>query len=282
MSVENPLGHHTVYPSVYDATLLFPIKRTESRDKLGLSGELPFQGNDRWTAYEVSWLDQSGKPQVRVAEFVVDCDSPNIIESKSFKLYLNSFNQTVFAQEGDVVAAMSNDLSAAAGATVLVSLFPLDDALPLAVSQPIGQCLDHLPVNAINYEPKPELLSVSTTEKVSELVYSHLLKTNCPVTDQPDWATVFIEYSGFQIDHNSLLAYIISFREHQDFHENSVECLYCDLQRFCKPEQLTVYARYTRRGGLDINPLRTTRDVESRDDGVSSVLTSSVLRTIRQ
>ncbi|MGS2718754.1 NADPH-dependent 7-cyano-7-deazaguanine reductase QueF [Eionea flava] len=282
MSVENPLGHHTVYPSVYDATLLFPIKRTESRDKLGLSGELPFQGNDRWTAYEVSWLDESGKPQVRVAEFIVACDSPNIIESKSFKLYLNSFNQTVFAQENDVVSVMSNDLSVAAGAAVLVNLLPLDDALPLAVSQPIGQCIDDLPVNALNYEPKPELLSVSTTEKVSELVYSHLLKTNCPVTDQPDWATVFIEYSGFKIDHSGLLAYIISFREHQDFHENSVERLFCDLKRFCKPDQLTVYARYTRRGGLDINPLRTSYKMEAANGEPASQLISQVLRTIRQ
>jgi 7-cyano-7-deazaguanine reductase len=281
MSIENPLGHHTIYPSTYDASLLFPIKRTESRDKLGLQGDLPFSGNDRWTAYEVSWLDESGKPQVRVAEFVVDSQSPNIIESKSFKLYLNSFNQTVFVSDREVTLAMQVDLSTAAGAQIEVRLYSLNAYSPngaksLLVAEPIGQCIDDLTVDVSHYQPTPELLLVSSLEKVSEVVFSHLLKTNCPVTDQPDWATVFIEYAGFQINHESLLAYIISFREHQDFHENSVERLYCDLQQYCQPDRLAVYARYTRRGGLDINPLRT-----NYSEG-KSLLETNTLRTIRQ
>jgi len=281
MSIENPLGHHTIYPSTYDASLLFPIKRTESRDRLGLQGDLPFRGDDRWTAYEVSWLDESGKPQVRVAEFVVDSQSPNIIESKSFKLYLNSFNQTVFVSEREVKSAMLVDLSAAADAPISVSLYSLNSYAPngarsLLVTEPIGQCIDDLTVEVTHYQPAPELLLVSSIDKVNEVVFSHLLKTNCPVTDQPDWATVFIEYSGFQINHKSLLAYIISFRNHQDFHENSVERLYCDLQEYCQPDSLAVYARYTRRGGLDINPLRTSYPVGK------SLLEANTLRTVRQ
>jgi 7-cyano-7-deazaguanine reductase len=276
MSIENPLGYHTVYPKTYDASLLFPIKRTESRDKLGLADELPFRGSDRWTAYEVSWIDASGKPQVRVAEFILDSQSPNIIESKSFKLYLNSFNQTVFTSEREVKSKMGIDLSVAAGAPVLVSLQSLHYAKGLLIAEPIGTCVDELPVDVRHYQPAPELLSVSSTKKVNEVVFSHLLKTNCPVTDQPDWATVFIEYSGFQINHESLLTYIISFRDHQDFHENSVERLYCDIQQYCQPESLAVYARYTRRGGLDINPLRT-----SYPSG-KSLLEANTLRTIRQ
>ncbi|MFT6101578.1 MAG: 7-cyano-7-deazaguanine reductase [Granulosicoccus sp.] len=280
MSIENPLGHHTIYPSTYDASLLFPIKRTESRDKLGLQS-VPFRGNDRWTAYEVSWLDHTGKPQVRVAEFVVDSQSLNIIESKSFKLYLNSFNQTVFVSEREVKSAMLVDLSAAAGTPISVSLYSLNSyspngEQPLLITEPVGLCIDDLTVEVSDYQPTPELLSVSSSQKVNEVVFSHLLKTNCPVTDQPDWATVFIEYSGFQINHESLLAYIISFRNHQDFHENSVERLYCDLQEYCQPDSLAVYARYTRRGGLDINPLRTSYPVGK------SLLEVNTLRTVRQ
>jgi 7-cyano-7-deazaguanine reductase len=280
MSIENPLGHHTIYPSTYDASLLFPIKRTESRDKLGLQS-VPFRGNDRWTAYEVSWLDHTGKPQVRVAEFVVDSQSLNIIESKSFKLYLNSFNQTVFVSEREVKSAMLVDLSAAAGTPISVSLYSLNSyspngEQPLLITEPVGLCIDDLTVEVSDYQPTPELLSVSSSQKVNEVVFSHLLKSNCPVTDQPDWATVFIEYSGFQINHESLLAYIISFRNHQDFHENSVERLYCDLQEYCQPDSLAVYARYTRRGGLDINPLRTSYPVGK------SLLEVNTLRTVRQ
>ena len=276
MSIENPLGNKTEYKDQYDAGLLFPIARTESRDKLGLTSELPFRGDDRWTAYEVSWLDASGKPQVRLAEFIVPSDSPNIIESKSFKLYLNSFNQTVFNNERKVKSMLSIDLSAAAGAPVSVNVLPLHYAKSYLIGEPIGTYLDEIDVQVEYYQPAPQCLNVSSNERVNEVLYSHLLKTNCPVTDQPDWATVFIEYAGPAIDHASLLKYIISFREHQDFHENSVERFFCDLVTYCQPEHLAVYARYTRRGGLDINPFR------SNYPAGQSLLAANTLRTIRQ
>lgn len=276
MSIKNPLGNKTEYKNQYDASLLFPIARTESRDKLGLTGELPFRGSDRWTAYEVSWLDASGKPQVRLAEFIVSSDSPHIIESKSFKLYLNSFNQTVFDDDRKVKSILSIDLSAAAGAPVSVNILPLHYAKAYLISEPIGTYIDDLDVQIEHYQPAPQCLKVQPNQRVNEVVYSHLLKTNCPVTDQPDWATVFVEYAGPAIDHASLLEYIISFREHQDFHENSVERLFCDLTQYCQPEHLAVYARYTRRGGLDINPLR------SNYPAGQSLLEANTLRTIRQ
>jgi 7-cyano-7-deazaguanine reductase len=276
MAIDNPLGNKTHYTDQYDASLLFPIARTESRDKLGLSDDLPFRGNDRWTAYEISWLDPSGKPQVRMAEFSLSSDSPNIIESKSFKLYLNSLNQTVFDDDRKVKSILAVDLSAAAGAPVAVNLLPLHYAKGFLIAEPIGTYLDDLEVQISHYQPRPEVLTVSKDKRVNEVVYSHLLKTNCPVTDQPDWATVFIEYAGLEIDHKSLLEYIISFRGHQDFHENSVERLFCDLQQYCQPESIAVYARYTRRGGLDINPLR------SNYPAGKSLLEANTLRTIRQ
>jgi 7-cyano-7-deazaguanine reductase len=276
MSVNNPLGNKTVYKNHYDASLLFPISRTESRDKLGLDSELPFSGNDRWTAYEVSWLDSKGKPHVRLAEFVVAFDSPNIIESKSFKLYLNSFNQTEFVSERKVKSALSIDLSAAAGLPVSVTLLPLHYAQGLLINEPMGTCLDELEIDVQHYQPAPEVLKLSSDKRMNEVLYSHLLKTNCPVTDQPDWATVFIEYTGLAIDHSSLLEYIVSFRQHQDFHENSVERLFCDINSYCEPESLAVYARYTRRGGLDINPLRSSYPAGK------SLLAANILRTIRQ
>lgn len=276
MAIDNPLGHKTEYTDKYDASLLFPIPRTQSRDKLGLLGDLPFRGNDRWTAYEISWLDTSGKPQVRMAEFSVSSDSPNIIESKSFKLYLNSFNQTVFNDDRKVKSLLSVDLSAVAGAAVSVNLLPLHYAKDFLVAEPIGTYLDDIDIAVTHYQPRPECLKTSAETRVNEVLYSHLLKTNCPVTDQPDWATVFIEYAGPAIDHGSLLEYIISFREHQDFHENSVERLFCDINEYCKPESLAVYARYTRRGGLDINPLRSSYPAGK------GLLEANTLRTIRQ
>ena len=282
MSDQNPigpLGKNTEYSSHYDASLLFPIPRQQAREKLPFfSNEknLPFNGEDRWTAYEVSWLDAKGKPQVRLAEFTMVCDSEFIVESKSFKLYLNSFNQTRFDSERQVKSALSIDLSTAVGSPVAVNLLPLHYAQSQLIAEPIGIYLDSIDVSIEHYEPTPELLSVSTSETANEVVYSHLLKTNCPVTDQPDWATVFIEYSGKAIDHASLVQYIISFRHHQDFHEHSVERLFCDINHYCAPEKLCVYARYTRRGGLDINPLRS-----SYPEG-QSLLQSNTLRSIRQ
>lgn len=260
VSEHAPLGQKSEYVSAYDAGLLFPIARAESRRSLSIDPQrLPFNGVDVWTGYELSWLNMKGKPCVAVAEFQFPCDSPSIVESKSFKLYLNSFNQTRFESLESVSAVLKNDLSKACGATVDLRLSSLDDAKWAAVEGLQGACVDDLDVDIDCYHPQAELLCCedSATE-VSELLYSHLLKSNCPVTGQPDWASVHIAYSGAKISREGLLKYVVSFREHQDFHEHCVERMFVDLMARCKPKSLTVHARYTRRGGLDINPLRTT------------------------
>ncbi len=258
----NPLGQQTDYVSVYSPELLFPIARADSRRALNIAGDLPFFGQDLWTAYELSWLDLKGKPQVAVAEFLIPCDSEFIIESKSFKLYLNSLNQTRFATWAEVNSLLVKDLSAAAGAPVGVHLYNLGDFAtnPLQqLSQLDGQLLDDLDVEIDSYHPQPDYLQTSADELVDQVFYSHLLKTNCPVTGQPDWASLVIAYKGPAISPESLLRYIVSFREHQDFHEHCVERIYCDIQQRCQPDSLSVYARYTRRGGLDINPFRCSQ-----------------------
>ena len=261
---QNPLGQHTEYLSEYAPQLLFPIARAGSRAQLGLGATLPFYGVDIWTGYELSWLNLQGKPIVAVAEFFIPCASEFIIESKSFKLYLNSLNQSRFASMAEVEAIISKDLSAAAAASVVVKLRGLaslaGDALA-RIEGLAGDCIDELPISVQNYHPNPELLRVESAvarDWVSESLHSHLLKTNCPVTGQPDWASVEVSYTGRRIPAENLLRYVISFREHQDFHEHCVERIFCDILRECEPESLSVYARYTRRGGLDINPLRTT------------------------
>jgi len=258
----NPLGHQTEYISVYTPELLFPIKRAESRELLGIKENLPFNGMDIWTGYELSWLDIQGKPIVAVAEFVIPCTSEFMIESKSFKLYLNSFNQTRFNCLNDIESILVKDLSRVTNAAVEVHVRPLSslnvtDNLHF-IAQLQGQCIDELPVTIEHYLPTAALLSVVDGVAVDESLHSHLLKTNCPVTGQPDWASIQIAYQGNKIEQEALLRYIVSFREHQDFHEHCVERIFTDILRECKPQALTVYARYTRRGGLDINPFRTT------------------------
>ena len=255
------LGKQTEYVSAYDPTLLCPIDRQLSRNELGVDGNaLPFMGVDLWTAYEVSWLDMNGKPQVHIADFQIAADSPSIIESKSFKLYLNSFNQTRFGSLREVVRTMETDLSAAAGGPVLVMISSLHSRTLSGLGHFSGECIDGEEVVIDTYHPDPTLLVLSHPQRVvSETLYSDLLKTNCPVTAQPDWASVMIEYRGPKIDRASLLKYIVSFREHQDFHEHCVERMFLDIKQNCSTQQLTVYARYTRRGGLDINPYRSDR-----------------------
>jgi 7-cyano-7-deazaguanine reductase len=256
---QNPLGQQTEYVSEYAPQLLFPIARIASRKQLGVGVELPFFGVDIWTGYELSWLGPQGKPVVAVAEFYVPCDSHSIVESKSFKLYLNSLNQSKFTSSAEVEALLARDLTAAAGGAVTVKLYPLAQMNSLAAIASLpGCCVDDLDVAIDTYHPAPELLLVDKSIQVSEALHSHLLKTNCPVTGQPDWASLVIEYRGSKIQAEGLLRYIVSFREHQDFHEHCVERIFMDLMAQCAPEALSVYARYTRRGGLDINPLRTT------------------------
>jgi len=251
-----PLGADTEYVNQYDPSLLYPIARHLNWQEQGVErSSLPFQGVDIWNAYEVSWLNAKGKPVVRLAEFRVPADSQNIIESKSFKLYLNSFNLTRFDSENDVIVRMTKDLSAAAVGEVQVLLSHLDSRID--IEQFNGECLDELDIEVSDYTPTPDRLS-ATGDDVSESLYSHLLKSNCPVTGQPDWASVMIEYTGPRIDQAGLLQYLISYREHGDFHEQCVESIFMDIWNRCQPTQLTVYARYLRRGGLDINPYRSS------------------------
>lgn len=262
---QSPLGKASSYVDQYDASLLFPLPRADKRLELGITGTPPFFGADLWTAFELSWLNPRGKPQLALAHFMVPCESPNIIESKSFKLYLNSFNNTVFADSEAVLAAMRKDVSEALwrGAPVQGSVGLRLIAPELFDREPIyeldGLSLDRLDIECNRYTPAPDLLRVTTGEApVSEVLVSNLLKSNCLVTGQPDWGSVQISYTGDAIDQEGLLQYLVSFRNHNEFHEQCVERIFMDIWTRCKPIKLSVYARYTRRGGLDINPFRTS------------------------
>lgn len=257
-SEDSPLGKATPYCEHYAPQLLFPVPRQYKRDELGLQADaLPFVGEDLWNAHELSWLNPRGKPVVAIGAFRFPASSPNLIESKSLKLYLNSFNQTSFSDAASVELAIASDLSAAAGAPVTVELVPLNGRPQVRWACPDGVLLDELDVACDCYLPAPELLTAYDGPIVEECLYSHLLKSNCLVTGQPDWATVVVRYRGKPIDRAGLLRYVVSFRRHNEFHEQCVERIYCDVQRRCQPQALAVYARYTRRGGLDINPFRS-------------------------
>jgi 7-cyano-7-deazaguanine reductase len=254
----SPLGKTSAYQTQYAPDLLFPIARQGKRDELGLSGTLPFFGVDIWNAYELSWLNMRGKPQVAIAVITVPADSPNIIESKSFKLYLNSFNQTRLANSEALLALLRDDLSAGFGAPVHIALTEPDGFDKVKMGELDGLLLDRLDIEVDQYSPAPALLtSARDGAPVEETLLSHLLKSNCLVTGQPDWASVQIHYVGPQIAQEGLLKYLIGFREHNEFHEQCVERIFTDILRQCAPSKLAVYARYTRRGGLDINPWRS-------------------------
>ena len=265
------LGKAASYIDQYDASLLFPIARALKRAEIGITGVLPFVGADMWSAFELSWLNQRGKPQVALAHFTVPCETPNIIESKSFKLYLNSFNNTRFADVEAVRSRLRSDLSeavwrpatpqanASAPPSIGVRILQSDLFDREPVHELDGLSLDRLDVACDRYTPAPDLLRVEQGEApVSEVLVSNLLKSNCLVTGQPDWGSVQISYSGAQIDQESLLQYIVSYRNHNEFHEQCVERIFMDIWTRCKPTRLAVYARYTRRGGLDINPFRSS------------------------
>ena len=256
---QSPLGKASAYADQYDASLLFAMPRAPKRAELGIDGTPPFFGADMWTAFELSWLNLRGKPQLALVHITVPCESPNIIESKSFKLYLNSFNNTRFADARDVRERIRADIGAAVGAGIgIKTLGPeLFDQEP--VHEMDGLNLDRLDVECIHFTPAPELLFAEFDElPVTETLTSNLLKSNCLVTGQPDWASVQISYSGAQINQEGLLQYLVSFRNHHEFHEQCVERIFMDVWTRCKPIKLSVYARYTRRGGLDINPFRTS------------------------
>ena len=261
----SPLGKTSAYVDQYDASLLFPIPRAAKRAEIGITGAPPFLGADLWTAFELSWLNERGKPQVALAHITVPCETPNIVESKSFKLYLNSFNNTRFPNAEAVQARIRTDISeavwrgAAHPGTVGVKLLLPEQFDREPVHELDGLNLDRLDIECTQYQPAPERLSANFTDApVSEVLVSHLLKSNCLVTGQPDWGSLRIAYSGPQIDQEGLLQYIVSFRNHNEFHEQCVERIFMDLWTRCKPIKLEVYARYTRRGGLDINPWRTS------------------------
>ncbi len=256
------LGKTTAYTDQYDATLLQAVPRQLGRDAIGLvitGSELPFFGQDIWHAYELSWLNHKGKPMVALATFVVPVTSSNLIESKSFKLYLNSLNQTRFRDISQLYQTLVKDLSACAGDKVAVTIHHVNELIAFQPTWIQGRCLDDLDIEVNDYQFDAGLLQLTGVDTViEEKLHSHLLKSNCLITSQPDWASVFIHYRGPAIEHESLLRYLISFRNHNEFHEQCVERIYLDLMRFAKPEFLAVYACYTRRGGLDINPLRSS------------------------
>lgn len=272
------LGKSTEYCSEYNPNLLQAVPRSLNRDDLSLQADkLPFVGEDVWYGYELSWLNNKGKPVVAVAEFRFACTSPNLVESKSFKLYLNSFNQSKFSSFSEVEQVLIKDLSVTAKIQAEVKLYSVEQCSALAITQAEQDriCIDEEDVTIENYQYKAEILnnaqSNSSNDKITEKLASHLLKSNCLITNQPDWASIYIDYKGKAIDHAVLLQYLISFRQHNEFHEQCVERIFCDLQQYCQLEELTIFARYTRRGGLDINPFRSTH-----------LTCAPLMRTLRQ
>lgn len=256
MSVEKSLlGKDTHYPTQYQPDILFPISREQARESYSHINHIR-QGKDWWHVFEISWLNAHGIPQVAIGRLTLPASSPNLIESKSLKLYFNSMNFTKFDSKEAFIATVEKDLSAAAEAEVTIDLF---DANDLDIAQPEGICIDDLLPERLENHPDSSLLKLDdSNEDVEVQLYSHLLRSNCPVTGQPDWGTVFIRYKGKKPCYNSILAYIISYRQHNGFHEQCVEQIFADIWQNLKPEKLMVYAAYTRRGGLDINPCRVS------------------------
>ncbi len=260
------LGQTVTYKDKYDKNLLVGIPRIIARNEINLSEKLPFTGVDIWNCYEISWLNGKGKPCVKILQFIVPSDSEQIVESKSVKLYLNSFNGTQFASDQEVTAFIQKDLSDIVGKKVIVCLYDLNKFYRQSLTLFEGVNIDNLDVEIHDYQVNSNLLKNSDSEElVEETLYSNLLKSNCLVTNQPDWASLQIKYRGKKIDHNSLLSYIISFRNHSEFHEQCVEHIFNDIMTKCMPNDLTVYAKYTRRGGIDISPYRTNLELNIKE-----------------
>lgn len=259
------LGKTVAYADHYDPSLLQSVPRNISRNEIGLPSPLPFSGVDLWNGYELSWLNDKGKPVIAILRCFVPISSPNLIESKSFKLYLNSFNQTKFIAPTEVKTHIQRDLTKCAGETVEVELIEFAAFQSLQLGELTGTLLDTLDITMDSFDVSPHLLA-TTSQQTQETLVSHLLKSNCLITHQPDWGSVLIKYVGKQIDHEALLKYLISFRQHNEFHEQCVERIFNDIYTHCKPSKLTVYARYTRRGGLDINPFRSNFEAPYADN----------------
>ena len=271
---KSELGKKSAYDSSYNPTRLYPIPRAGKRQEIGIdSAHPPFIGFDCWNHYEVSWLNEKGKPMIGIGEIFYDCHSPKLIESKSLKLYFNSFNNTKIKSIDELENTIQKDLEKHIESQVLVKIYPLEKADKFSESQPfIGECIDHLDVECSVYVVEPSFLTVHEVV-VEEILYSDLLKSNCLVTNQPDWGSVQITYKGKKIDREGLLKYLVSYRNHNEFHEQCIERIFVDIMNYCKPDTLTVYGRYTRRGGLDINPCRSTEN---------AVLDRKNIRLIRQ
>lgn len=252
------LGQTTQYSSHYDPQLLYPIGRKKSWQEY--FDQQPFYGFDVWNAFELSWLTPRGLPQTAVAEFYIPCNSDYIVESKSLKLYLNSFNNTRFNSQHEVHQTIAEDLSKALKTDVEVKIIDPNQACH-QLARLTGQCIDHQDISIDHYTPYPDYLQINPAKKVTEQLFSHLLRTNCPVTSQPDWASIMIEYSGNKINHASLLKYLVSFRDHNDFHEQCIENIFIDIMHRCQPQELTIFGRYLRRGGIDINPYRSSNEI---------------------
>ncbi|NIV17917.1 MAG: NADPH-dependent 7-cyano-7-deazaguanine reductase QueF [Woeseiaceae bacterium] len=265
MTEEIPLGRAVPFPEQYSPELLFRMSREQQRERLGLAGDPPFHGTDIWNAWELTWLDHYGKPMCATAEIRVPADSPCLIESKSLKLYLNSFAMTHCLSRGDVVETIQQDLSDCAGTDVDVSLSDPASGEDAHTASLPGDCLDSAKIKC-SYErsqPDAALLQADTDDIVTEQLYSDLLRSLCPVTSQPDMGSILVSYSGPRIDREALLRYIVSYRQHEDFHESCVEQMFIDILDKCAPEKLTVYARYNRRGGIDINPFRSNFEADA-------------------
>lgn len=255
MLLSSPLGQKTPYITTYSPQLLFPVPRSMGRERTGVVAPLPFHGVDIWNGFELSWLNPKGKPVIAMAEFHFPCDSINIVESKSLKLYLNSFNQSRFDSIEKVTTLLKADLEAIVKSPIVVRVYS-PDVNSTKLANLNGECIDHLDIETDVYLPDAKLLR-TTSHQVTETLYSDLLKSNCLATGQPDWGTIWIHYSGNQIDRASLLKYIISYRNHSGFAEHCVEQMFSELLKICQPSKLSVYLRYTKRGGLDINPFRS-------------------------
>ena len=280
MSIHGILGEQTTdYPTEYSPETLYPIARSMGRDVIGWQDDKLMVGIDWWQAFEMSWLNQQGISQVAIARFGIPASSPFIVESKSLKLYLNSINFTEFVSWAEVQALIAKDLSACVQADVQVELFGLNDDLHnkttgLLVAQPEGVCIDDALANssekvALCEHPDASLLSsdkdlnsssiLENTGTEPYIFYSNLLRSNCPVTNQPDWGTLAVSMtSNKKVDEAGMLRYILSFRQHNGFHEQCVEQIFADLSKHYEPSALMVRAWYTRRGGIDINPCRVS------------------------
>jgi len=262
---KNPLGKPTDYADGYSPGVLYAVPRIEARAALGLGAKLPFRGEDIWNAWELTWLDLSGKPIAATASFTVRADSANLIESKSLKLYLNSLAMSRYASQDEVAEIIRHDLTRIAGSDVAVRVRTASDSASARIDDLPGRCIDDVEVQIDVFDVDATILENAGAELVDEALHSHLLRSNCPVTRQPDIGSVLIRYRGPRIDHESLLRYIVSFRQHSDFHEACVERMYLDIKNRCCPVNLTVYARYNRRGGLDINPFRSDFESSAED-----------------